>query len=74
MFVGLTPFPSVSILFILPFFLQVKLNLVPYKRESPHFLTPLSNEGVSSLPSRTDVETEKQWQLQQQAANKGTVK
>ncbi|XP_040195475.1 pleckstrin homology domain-containing family A member 6 isoform X4 [Rana temporaria] len=49
---------------------EVKLNLVPYKRESPHFLTPLPNEGVSSLPSRTDVETEKQWQLQQQAANK----
>ncbi|XP_073471939.1 pleckstrin homology domain-containing family A member 6 isoform X2 [Aquarana catesbeiana] len=49
---------------------EVKLNLVPYKRESPHFLTPLPNEGVSSLPTRTDVETEKQWQLQQQAANK----
>ncbi|CAI9571834.1 unnamed protein product, partial [Staurois parvus] len=48
----------------------VKLSLEPYKRESPHFITPLPNEGVGSLSSRTDVETEKQWQLQQQAANK----
>ncbi|XP_072280774.1 pleckstrin homology domain-containing family A member 6 isoform X3 [Pyxicephalus adspersus] len=49
---------------------EVKLNLEPYRRESPHLLTPLTNERYSSLPTRTDVETEKQWQLQQQAANK----
>ncbi|XP_018432324.1 PREDICTED: pleckstrin homology domain-containing family A member 6 isoform X2 [Nanorana parkeri] len=49
---------------------EVKLNLEPYKRESPHLLPPLLNEGVSCPPTRADVETEKQWQLQQQAANK----
>lgn len=48
---------------------EVKLNLEPYKRESPSLLSPLPNE-VSSMPTRTDVEAEKQWQLQQQAANK----
>lgn len=56
------------------FFFQVKLSLEPYKRELPHLLTSLPNEATSSLLPRTDLETEKQWQLQQQGANKGTVK
>ncbi|XP_075052169.1 pleckstrin homology domain-containing family A member 6 isoform X5 [Mixophyes fleayi] len=49
---------------------ELKLNLEPYKRESPHLSTSLPSEGVSSLHTRTDIEAEKQQQLQLQAINK----
>ncbi|XP_063811322.1 pleckstrin homology domain-containing family A member 6 isoform X10 [Pseudophryne corroboree] len=49
---------------------ELKLNLEPYKRESPHLSTSLPSEGVSSIHTRADQEAEKQQQLQLQAINK----
>ncbi|KAM5179953.1 pleckstrin homology domain-containing family A member 6 isoform 2-T2 [Mantella aurantiaca] len=48
---------------------EAKLNLEPYKRESPNLFTPLPTDAVNS-PITTDIETGKQWQLEQHAANK----
>ncbi|XP_068125729.1 pleckstrin homology domain-containing family A member 6 isoform X3 [Hyperolius riggenbachi] len=49
---------------------EMKMNLETYKRQMPHLSTSLPNEGINPLQATTDEETEKQWQLQQQAANK----
>ncbi|KAM4699448.1 pleckstrin homology domain-containing family A member 6 isoform 2-T5 [Discoglossus pictus] len=49
---------------------QLKLSLEPFKRESPQLSTSLPSEGVSSHHSRTELESEKQQQLQLQAVNK----